>query len=86
MIRTIAGFVAGVVLALGGSAAAGTHKGDDEVRTTCHAWAAPRTYQCNIYAPDFDLMRVKLYEDGEYTLGVDYKPGWDTIERLGTGR
>jgi hypothetical protein len=77
--RIIAAFIAGLVVALGSTAAAGTTH-DDDVRTTCPAWAKPRTYQCNVYAPNFDLMRVKLYEDGEYTLGVDYEPGW--VERI----
>lgn len=76
--RTTAGFVAGVVLALTGSAAATDHDG---MRTTCHQWAKPDVYQCNVYLPDFDMARVKLYENGEYHLGVDYYPGTDALTR-----
>jgi hypothetical protein len=80
MIKTIVGFVAGVVLALGGSAAAGTDK--PELRSSCHEWNKPNVYQCNVYMPDFDMGRVRLFEDGEYVLGVDYFPGHDRVARV----
>lgn len=77
MLKVIAGFVAGVVVALGGAAAAGTTNENPEgVRTTCHAWNKPRTYQCNVYMPEFHHARIVLYEADEYALGVDYWPGW----------
>lgn len=81
MIRTLAAFLAGVAVTLGGAATAGTDKPKPELRSTCHEWKAPDVYQCNVYMPDFDMGRVVMYEDGEFVLGVDYFPGHDRIVR-----
>lgn len=78
MIKTLAGFVAGLALALSGAAVAGTvNDGPADVR--CHSWNDPGTIQCNLEFPDVDHIRLRLYEDGDYSLGVDYRPGW--VER-----
>jgi hypothetical protein len=86
MINTLAGFIAGVLVALAGAAGAAGIDQADELRTTCHSWNKAGVYQCNVYMPDFDMARVKLYRDGEYQLGVDYFPGHDRLERIEAGR
>jgi hypothetical protein len=81
MINTLAGFIAGVLVALAGAAGAAGDQADDELRTTCHSWSKPHVYQCNVYLPAFTMARLKLYREGEYQLGVDYFPGWEPNSR-----
>lgn len=80
MIKTLIGFVTGVLVALSSAAVAGDDQAEPETR--CHAWSDPNTMQCNVYFPDVKRVRVKVYVGGEYGLGVDYWPGWEAPAKI----
>lgn len=82
MIKTLAGFLTGVLVALSGAAVAGGQADNADVRRPCHSWADGDTLQCNLYFPDADRVRVRLFIEGEYMLGVDYWPGWEQATRI----